>query len=516
MTKERARFCVRMDVVSSELLHSFLATSGLRVLGVLLNDHVAIAVEDRPPHAVMQVATLHPAPGHGPLNSALSAPMSKHIEWGTLLLPTPGVSGGRAGGGGTAPVMVLLGGGGNDDPIPFPKMTEDGGTVPENLLKVVRHPVEAFPPGAESAMTREEARSLADASTPSILLATFLNAHKGLSCVAMTGDASQVAAGFSDRTVRVWRLNQATGSEEEEGPLELVGHSQPTFALSWSPEQRFLLSAGGDGGIRLWDVKGRGRCLVVYRAHAAPVWDVSFSPAGHYFLSASADQTARLWSTDHCQPLRLFVGHHSDVTVAAWHPNCAYAATGSSDKTARLWDLQSGQCLRVLAGHFGTVSALAVCPTGRYLATGSEDATVRVWDLQSGAQVSLLEGHDGPVHSLDYRCGHKSHFSEAPLTNRRFHTARSSSWSGEPCSISSLLAFACTCSVDEEVIATGGADATVRLWEVARAFDVATSRADDACNLSPSHTFHTKSTPVVRVKWTRRNLLLAAGAFDLE
>jgi transcription initiation factor TFIID subunit 5 len=65
------------------------------------------------------------------------------------------------------------------------------------------------------------------------------------------------------------------------------------------------------------------------------------------------------------------------------------------------------------------------------------------------------------------------------------------------------------------VLATGGADATVRLWEVAQAFDAATSRADDACTMEPSRTFHTKSTPVVRVKWTRRNLLLAAGAFDM-
>jgi WD40 repeat protein len=387
-----------MDTVSMELFYSVLASSGLLVLVVLMNDHVDVVVEERPPHATMQVASLRPASHVAGLPTVVPPP-SPLIAWGAISLPIAGVDGG----GGAAPEMVLLGGGGTE-PIPYPKIFTGDSTarvVLERLLhSSVLHPSPAFPPGAVSAMTREDARSLADASAPSVLLATFLNSHKGLSCVAIAGDATQVAAGFADRLVRVWRLDQGG----DEGPIELGGHAQPIFALSWSPEQRFLLSAGGDGGIRLWDVKGRGRCITVYRAHAAPVWDVSFSPAGHYFLSASADQTARLWATDHCQPLRLFVGHHSDVTAVAWHPNCAYAFTGSCDKTARMWDVQSGKCQRVFAGHFGTVSALAVCPSGRYLATGSEDAAVRIWDVQSGAVVALLEGHDGPVHSVEYRC----------------------------------------------------------------------------------------------------------------
>ena len=85
--------------------------------------------------------------------------------------------------------------------------------------------------------------------------------------------------------------------------------------------------------------------MACYRAHcSSPVWDVCFAPAGHgLFLSASHDQTARLWSTERSQPLRMLVGHYSDVTCVKFHGNGNYAVTGSCDKTARLWDLNSGK-----------------------------------------------------------------------------------------------------------------------------------------------------------------------------
>jgi len=56
--------------------------------------------------------------------------------------------------------------------------------------------------------------------------------------------------------------------------------------------------------------------LVRYKGHNYPVWDVDFASTGFYFATASHDRTARLWSCDQIHPLRIFVGHLSDVDVS--------------------------------------------------------------------------------------------------------------------------------------------------------------------------------------------------------
>ena len=58
----------------------------------------------------------------------------------------------------------------------------------------------------------------------------------------------------------------------------------------------------------------------------------------------------RVYAMDTPFPIRMFVGHLSNVDCVAWHPNANYVASGSADRTLRLWDLSDGECVRVFAG----------------------------------------------------------------------------------------------------------------------------------------------------------------------
>lgn len=102
-------------------------------------------------------------------------------------------------------------------------------------------------------------------------------------------------------------------------PIKFVGHSESVNAISFSPDNKFMLSASSDASLRVWSMQTK-EAVAVYRGHNYPIWDAEWGPLGVYFCSGSYDRTARLWSADHVFPLRVFVGHLSDVNVCCFRP----------------------------------------------------------------------------------------------------------------------------------------------------------------------------------------------------
>eukprot|EP00644_Phytophthora_capsici_P007688 jgi/Phyca11/555410/estExt2_Genewise1Plus.C_PHYCAscaffold_720147 len=348
--------------------------------------------------------------------------------------------------------------------------------VPANMKEHILEDIRVRAPVSRSAL-------------PSALCFTLLNSATHINNMCFSDDVTMVGAACDDASFRVWRnddqpLGTATGTayrgnvgssyteaEEEEKMAVLRGHSSAVYGASFSPDNRFALTASGDSTVRLWSLAAKSN-LVVYRSHqGAPVWDVSFAPLGYYFATCSMDRTARLWSTDHMTPLRVFAGHLSDVDCVRFHPNHNYLATGSSDKTVRLWDVQSGKCVRVFTGHFRGVQCLAFSRNGRYLASSGEDQYINIWDLQAGKRLETLMGHKAMVTSLDF-------------------------------------------SQESTILASGGLDSTVRLWDMKSLTEKPTTFSALSGAMENVHTLRSKQTPMYRVHFTPRNLLLAGGIFQ--
>eukprot|EP00258_Populus_trichocarpa_P029426 XP_024445445.1 transcription initiation factor TFIID subunit 5 isoform X1 [Populus trichocarpa] len=357
-------------------------------------------------------------------------------------------------------------------------------------------PVISFRPTEVEQSILEDLRNrvqLSSVTLPSVSFYTFINTHNGLNCSSISHDGSLIAGGFSDSSLKVWDMaklghqagnsilqgeNDTAPSEQGQSPNSgkrsytlFQGHSGPVHSATFSPLGDFILSSSADTTVRLWSTKLNAN-LVCYKGHNYPVWDVQFSPVGQYFASASHDRTARIWSMDRIQPLRIMAGHLSDVDCLQWHANCNYIATGSSDKTVRLWDVQSGECVRIFIGHRSMILSLAMSPDGRYMASADEDGTIMMWDLSSGRCISPLIGHNSCVWSLAFSC-------------------------------------------EGSLLASGSADCTVKLWDVTtstKAPRTEESKSGNTNRLRLLKTLPTKSTPVYTLRFSRRNLLFAAGA----
>ncbi|CAB4066849.1 TAF5 [Lepeophtheirus salmonis] len=312
-----------------------------------------------------------------------------------------------------------------------------------------------------------------------------------------------LGAGFSDAAIKVWSLLpsklKVLKSADELGDINrdaddvlhrmmednsgvvsrtLYGHSGPVYGISFSPDKSMLLSCSEDGTIRLWSLQ-TWTCLVCYRGHMYAVWHVKFSPQGYYFASAGHDKTVMLWSTEQHHSLRIFAGHFSDVDCIAFHPNCNYIASGSSDRSVRVWDCVSGNCVRLMTGHKTAVSTLAFSPDGRFLASGGRDSRVLFWDIAHGHLLADLSNHSQTVTALAF-------------------------------------------SRDGNILASSSTDFGLAMWDfqklinessledvnVAHNPDVRT----DSKNLLVT-SYSTKTSPILHLHFTRRNLLLSVGPY---
>ena len=209
-----------------------------------------------------------------------------------------------------------------------------------------------------------------------------------------------------------------------------------------STESRYLLSAGGDGLVGLYDLASpiNSRALAakpLYQPptgheHTGAVVCVSWYPFDTgLFVSGGAEGKVGVWDTN------SFTMAHSfslgGVVHAARMSSCATThaliATGSASQNVRLCDMNSGAFSHTLLGHSAEVLTVEWHPRNEFqLATGSSDKTVRVWDIRrAGALLTMdqynqtdtrlnrkyidvrdnhakrdVAAHDGPVHCLRY------------------------------------------------------------------------------------------------------------------
>jgi len=137
--------------------------------------------------------------------------------------------------------------------------------------------------------------------------------------------------------------------------------------------------------------------------HGGPVRGVTITPDGAKALTASFDYAAMLWDLTPQPPeaVHRLIGHDGPVNDAAF-AGTDRALTGSDDGTLALWDLASGDMLRRFKGHGAKVVDVAVSPNGTVAASASWDRTVCLWRLRDGALIARLRGHEGPVNAVAF------------------------------------------------------------------------------------------------------------------
>ena len=217
-------------------------------------------------------------------------------------------------------------------------------------------------------------------------------------CVAVSADGRQFAAGFKNCSVRVF--NTATGAEVQ----SFVGHAAEITCVCFVGSHA-LCSASHDSNLSLWDMKGGFR-IATMTSHTRSVRGCAADAVGKVLVSVSWDADVRVWNGRTGKQtccLATRGGRNSPLNCVSFNPTSdQLVAVGSWDTTVKIWDVFSQKRVKVLKGHHTSVQACVYAPSGRHIVSAAMDGEVKVWSTKSGSAVGSITGHSGPVNSLSY------------------------------------------------------------------------------------------------------------------
>ncbi|MFD5157094.1 WD40 repeat domain-containing serine/threonine protein kinase [Streptomyces hawaiiensis] len=193
------------------------------------------------------------------------------------------------------------------------------------------------------------------------------------------------------------------------------GHDGAVEAVSLSADERFALSGGRDGTVRVWDVR-TGRCLRVLEGHGAKIRSVSFSGDGRFAFSGGEDGSVRWWERATGRMLRAYEYAGQGVYSVCPSADGRFVLSSGKGGRARMWELDSGHCARIFEDLArkadieppppGTLHSAQLTADGRHAVTANGDGRVVLWDVAGGRRLHVFDeyvgsdGHAEPMTSL--------------------------------------------------------------------------------------------------------------------
>lgn len=300
-----------------------------------------------------------------------------------------------------------------------------------------------------------------DADSGKCLL--VLEGHRErVNCVAFSRDTTTLATVSCDSTVRCWDANSG---ECRQTFRELKSEIRSVAFLSFSDKN--LIFASSNGWVCLWDVDS-GELVSDFPAHGDIIQALVVSPDSRLLASCSNDCTVQVWDTTallHQGPRR---GHDRKVTSLAFSHDLRLLASSSEDHTVGVWDTETGRQRPSLLGHCRAVELVSFSRDSTRLMSSARDVTSRLWDTRSGVCVEHLD-KNGDMTSVLFSPNSTTmattHYQDQDMV-RLWDAATGQHIMPLPfggCLWVSSMDYSC----DSCLLAVGGGDGTVLIWNVA-------------------------------------------------
>jgi len=219
-----------------------------------------------------------------------------------------------------------------------------------------------------------------------------------------------IAAGYQDGTVRLWRLND--DYTQGEPVVTFNGHKSAITQLCFDKQGNRLASGSRDTDVVLWDIVSE-EGIARLRSHQDQITGLSFlNPNGEseeqtvvdYLVSAGKDGLIKLWdlSTNFC--METHVAHRGEIWALAVAPKADFLVTAGPDGELKFWFVKQPQLgdmevedPKVLSQKGGIQRAsrdkplsVKFHPSAGYLAVHSSNRNIEVFRLRTPEEIKRL------------------------------------------------------------------------------------------------------------------------------
>ena len=228
-------------------------------------------------------------------------------------------------------------------------------------------------------------------------LRTLPRTHTGaITALAFSRDGRWLISAGRDARLVLWdaRRGRALDDVGTDGSGTLA-------ALAVAPDGRTAHSAGRDGRVTTWDLSDRRGFLRTFATGAVALVPGTLSVARRAPMFAAVDEQGAVdvFALRSLRLIRRLRGPGVSFDDAVLTPDGRMAAATTDDGWMWFWNVRTGtRRFAPQPAHGGAAWVVSVDGRGRWLASGGVDDIVRVWDARRGLSVkTALTGSAGDV-----------------------------------------------------------------------------------------------------------------------
>uniref|UniRef100_A0A8B9M7Z6 Cilia- and flagella-associated protein 52 n=1 Tax=Accipiter nisus TaxID=211598 RepID=A0A8B9M7Z6_9AVES len=211
--------------------------------------------------------------------------------------------------------------------------------------------------------------------------------------------------------ISAWNDGKIRAFMPETGRLMYVinhAHSLEVTAIAATSDCKRIISGGGEGQVRVWEIGERTHKLgEVLKEHTSAVSCIKIKKDDRECVTASLDGTCIIWDIVRFVRKQMILANTLFKCVC-YHPEEYQIITSGTDRRIAYWEVFDGSAVRELEGSVsGSINGMDITSDGAYFVTGGDDHLVKLWDYNEGAVTHVGVGHSGNITRLKVCPGNK-------------------------------------------------------------------------------------------------------------